>query len=94
MNKYPEITQKIVQTSLQLSGFPAFRTDYFSPGLGDNNIDIETIHNNLLYNLAFGSKPDTMDKHMNSIQKILESYKFHQPIKPLVNPVNLLQPIL
>ena len=73
LNKYPEITQKIVQTSLQLSGFPAFRTDYFSPGLGDNNIDIETIHNNLLYNLAFGSKPDTMDKHMNSIQKILES---------------------
>ena len=73
LNKYPEITQKIVQTPLQLSGFPAFRTDYFSPGLGDNTIDIETIHNNLLYNLAFGSKPDTMDKHMNSIQKIIES---------------------
>ena len=73
LNKYPEITQKIVQTPLQLSGFPAFRTDNFSPGLGDNNIDIETIHNNLLYNLAFGSKPDTMDKHMNSIQKIIES---------------------
>jgi hypothetical protein len=73
LNRFPEITQKIVQTSIQLSGLPAFRTDYFSPALGDNTIDIETIGNGLLYNLAFGSKPDTMDKHMNSIQKMIET---------------------
>lgn len=73
LKKYPDITQNIVQSSTELSGLAAFRTDYFSPGLGQNYMDIETIDNDLLYSLTFRSEPDTLNKHMTSIEKMMET---------------------
>jgi hypothetical protein len=73
LNRFPEITQKIVQSPTELSGLAAFRTDYFSPGLGQNDIDIETINNDFLYTLTFTSEPDTLNKHMTSIQKMMDT---------------------
>jgi hypothetical protein len=73
LNRYPDITQKIVQSPTELSGLVAFRTDYFSPGLGQNYIDIETIDKGLLYSLTFTSQPDTLNKHMTSINNMMDT---------------------
>jgi hypothetical protein len=76
----PEIVQDITQSLTELSGLAAFRTDYFSPGLAQINIRIESIDKDLLYTLSFTSEPETLDKHMNSIQKMMDTVQ----ITPIV----------
>jgi hypothetical protein len=73
LRKIPEIVQDITQSPTKLSGFPAFRTDYFSPLGGQNDIDIETIDNDLLYTLTFTSEPDTLNKHLTSINNMMDT---------------------
>ena len=72
----------VVHSDIMVSGHPAFRTDYKSK-LGEDSqkyIFIETIADNRLYTLAFTGEPDTLNKHITSIEKMIESAQ----ISPIV----------
>ena len=67
------ILKDVVRSNITLSGRPAFRTDYSWTDNSNKYIYVQTIADDRLYTLAFAGEPDTIDKHMNSIQKMIES---------------------
>jgi hypothetical protein len=67
------ILKDVVRSNITLSGRPAFRTDYSWTDNSNKYIYLQTIADDRLYTLAFAGEPDTIDKHMNSIQKMIES---------------------
>ena len=69
LNKLPEFSQ----LSTTLAGADAVRTDFFNDDVGQINIGIDAIENNLLYSLSITGEPDTMDKHKDTIQKIMDT---------------------
>jgi hypothetical protein len=69
LNGAPEFSQ----SPTSLSGVSALRTDFFNDDMGQINIGIDVIKNNLLYTLAITGEPDTMDKHKDSIQNIMDT---------------------
>ncbi len=75
LKKIPEIVKDIVQSPTELSGVAAYRTDYFDILAQQNNTGIEAIQNDLIYTFSFSAEPDTLDKHMNSIQKMMQTAK-------------------
>jgi hypothetical protein len=74
------IVKDVVRSDIMLSGRPAFRTDYSWTDNSNKYIYVQTIADDRLYTLAFTGEPDTIDKHMNSIQKMIESAQ----ISPIV----------
>ena len=71
LNGLPEFAQ----SSTTLSGADAVRTDFFNDDAGQKNIGIDAIKNNLLYSLSITGEPDTIYKHNDSIQKILDTFE-------------------
>jgi hypothetical protein len=63
----------VVHSDIMLSGRPAFRTDYIWTDNSNKYIFVETITDDRHYTLAFVGEPDTFDKHITSIEKMIKS---------------------
>ena len=74
----------VAHSDIMLSGHPAFRTDFTSKLGEDWNkyMFVETIMDDRLYSLAFTGEPDTIKKHMTSIEKIIETAQ----VSPILAP--------
>lgn len=60
--------------STKLSGMDAFMIDYTTKSVElQRNIGIEAIRDGLLYSLDFTAQPDTFEKNLDSIEKMIKS---------------------
>ena len=60
--------------STKLSGMDAFMIDYTTKSVElQRNIGIEAIRGGLLYSLDFTAQPDTFEKNLDSIEKMIKS---------------------